>query len=274
MTTRIRMGVALGELGRAARRANPQLVPTRAKLDEFCAALSESTDLEVTPYAAPRYDRLLKRLHLAEVELAWLPPLLALTALGRDARPVALPIRAQSPWFWAALFTHPDSDIEKLTDLPRAAAAWVDAQSASGYLVIRAALRADGIDPDRAFASEQFYQSHDAVVRAVLANRNTVGATYFHLGDDGEPSSAGWGDAPVRVLKRAGPIPGDVLAASRTLGDDVIANIARAMTEAPSAALLASARGLFAADRFVAPEASHRAHLDALARYLLRERLR
>lgn len=274
MSARIRMGVALSDVGRSERRGGPAIEPTRGKLDAFCAALSERAGVTVTAYAAPRYDRLLKRLKLAEVELCWLPPVVALSALGHDATAVALPVRGGSPWFWAALFTHPESRIASLADLPGAKAAWVNPESASGYLVMRAALRADGVDPDRCFAAETFHETHAAMSRAVLASRDTVGATYLHLDDDDTITQAGWGHEPVRLLRRAGPIPGDVLAASNTLSEPLRHTLTDALVRDPGEALEQASRELFAAERFVEPEQAHRAHLEALGRYLLRERVR
>ena len=266
------MGVALSELGRRTKRRGVSAPgPTRGELDAFCEALSQSTGLGITPYAAPRYDRLLRRLHLGEVELAWLPPVVALSALRDEALPVALPVRGETPWFWTALFTGPDSEIRTLADLRRARAVWVAGDSASGYLVIRAALRAEGFDPDRGFESERFTESHEDVVRAVLADPRAVGATYMHLDADGELLRAGWGGARVRELKRAGPIPGDVLAAAKNLPPHSRTAIARAL-ETPDDELLDAMSTLFSAKRFVPAERAHLAHLEALGRYLIRER--
>ncbi len=269
------MGVSLSELGRAERRRNhASIAPTRAKLDAFCAALGDAVGLEVVPYAAPRYDRLLRRLRLGEVELAWLPPVLALAALPKDASPVALPIRGEQSWFWSALFTRPGSPITSTASLSQAHAVWVNAESASGYLVMRAALRADGINPDVVFAKQSFAQSHDAMVRAVLADGECVGATYVHLDAKGGVARAGWGDSEVRVLKRAGPIPADVLAASNELPVEVRNRIEDALVDASPPDLKNAANALFSATSFARAETMHLAHLEVLGRYLLRERVR
>ncbi len=266
------MGVALSELGRRTKRRGARAPgPTRGELDAFCEALSAATGLDVVPYAAPRYDRLLKRLHLGEVDLAWLPPVVALSALRDDAVPVALPVRGDTPWFWSALFTRSNSQIASLEDLRRARAVWVDGDSASGYLVIRAALRADGVNPDSLFQSELFAQSHEEAVRAVLADPASVGATYMHLDADGELVRSGWGVAPVRVLKRAGPIPADVLAAASGLAPASRERVASALAD-PDPELLAASSTLFSARRFLVAERAHLAHLEALGRYLIRER--
>lgn len=272
---RIRLGVAVSELGRARNRAGATLSgPSRAVLDAFCRGLSEATALTIVPYAAPRYDRLLKRLRLGEVELAWLPPVLALTALSAGAIPLAVPLRGETPWFWTALFVRADSPVRSLADLPSARVAWVDGESASGYLVMRAALRAEGVDPDRAFAAQGFEGSHEAVVRAVLADPRTVGSTFLHLNDSGGTLRAGWGEAKVRVLKRAGPIPSDVLAHAGSLAPEAAQAVRGALLQPPAPALATAANELFSAAGFAVTEPAHLAHLQALGRYLVRERIR
>lgn len=290
MSDRIRLGVALSEVGRetarqrlrapsgAARRALRESEaeaaaaagPTRAELEAFCRALGEATSLPIVAYAAPRYDRLLHRLRAGEVELGWLAPVVALDALRQGIVPVALPLRGSTPWFWTALFVRHDSKIESLADVAGSRAVWVDKESASGYLVIRAALRADGFDVDRAFSGESFASTHDAVVRAVMSDRQAVGATYVHLDSEGNVARAGWGNERVRVLRTAGPIPSDVLAASPSLPAKHLTRVRDALVSGGSKALVTATSELFAARGFLAAERSHLSHLELLGRYLIR----
>jgi ABC-type phosphate/phosphonate transport system substrate-binding protein len=184
--------------------------------------------------------------------------------------PVALPLRGTTPWFWTALFVREDSRIESLADLSGARAVWVDPESASGYLVIRAALRADGFDVERAFSAESFASTHDAVVSAVMSDRHAVGATYVHLDAEGNVARAGWGKERVRVLRTAGPIPSDVLAASPALAEKNVARVRDALVSGGTKALVTATAELFSARGFLAAERSHLSHLELLGRYLIR----
>ncbi len=270
MASRIRLGVALSELGRATKRRGSETdAPTQALLTAFCESLSRASGLDIVAYAAPRYDRLLYRLRQGEIELAWLAPVVALTASKSEVSPVALPVRGDTPWYWAALFVREDSPLHSLANLHQARVVWVDRDSASGYLVIRAALHADGFDVDRGFREQTFGQTHDAVVREVMADDHTVGATYMHIDSEGRVSRAGWGDRAVRVLKRAGPIPSDVLAAAATLPEAQIDALRRALCETPPSDLVEASQALFGARRFAAADLSQLAHLRALERYLI-----
>src|SRR6185295_703021 len=145
-------------------------------------------------------------------------------------------------------------------------AVWVDPDSASGYLMPRAALFAEGIDPDTTFREEVFVGAHDAVVREVLEQPTSVGATFVHFDDDGRVFRAGWGTERVRLLKTAGPIPADLLAASSTAPAELTAAVRAALFEGAEGDVARAARYLFAATRFAPVERAHLAHLELLGR--------
>src|SRR6185295_4835469 len=108
---------------------------------------------------------------------------------------------------------------------------WVDEWSVFGYLVICVVLKTKDFDVDRGFRSQSFARSHEAVVREVMGDANVVGATYLHRDQNGAVSRAGWGGARVRELKRAGPIPSDVLAAANSLKPATVERIRRALCD-------------------------------------------
>jgi phosphonate transport system substrate-binding protein len=298
-TARIRVGIALAG------------GPTRAQLDAFCWALASATGFEVAAVGLWYYRRLLAAMDVGDVDVAWLPPILAAQAVSNGfATPLALPVRGGVAAYSTALFARQDGPIQSLGDLTGVRAAWVDRQSASGYLLIRAHLRTLGVDLDRAFRSEVFSGSHDAVTRAVIDGDADVGASFFHVGAGGaptraerpatdpglgamlrsptgapparpsapgakaalrpEPSSpetlrAGWGDARVRILAHAGPIPSDVIAANSRLDAAIMERVQRALTEARQRSLREASWALLGAEGFVAPSPGH---LDPLLKLL------
>lgn len=253
---RVRVGVALTNGS------------TREHVDTFCRALAAATDLEVTGIALWHYHRLLEAMETGDVDLAWLPPILAAQA-AHDGRavPLAVPVRGGVSSYSTALFVPERSPVRSPQDLEGVRAAWVDRQSVSGYLLIRAHLRSIGVMPERAFTSDRFFGSHEAVVRAVIDDNADVGATFIHL--DERPGRreprilrAGWGDAKVRVIAHAGPIPSDVVAASARLGAGEARLVQDALLQGRHAELRAASMALTGADVFAAPVA---AHLRALA---------
>jgi phosphonate transport system substrate-binding protein len=240
------------------------------ELDRFCEVLGAAAGCEVTAHELADYSDLLDAMQAGDVDIAWLPPVVALHATSRGKTvPIALPVRGGSAFYSTALFTRPDSRIRGLADLKGASAAWVDRHSAAGYLVIRASLRQRGIDPTHLFSSETFHGSHAAVGKAVLEGAADVGASFVHLDPRrSRPRRAGWGDAPVRMLATAGPIPSDVIAATIRTPVLKIRAVQRALVTPPSEEMQAAAAALFGAEGFMEVSSEHLAPIQDLLAHL------
>jgi phosphate/phosphite/phosphonate ABC transporter binding protein len=266
----LRVGVALTATATATASTAPPATVVQTRLGSFCQALSAAIGVETVPYNANDYPSLLEAMHSGRVDVAWLPPVVALRAASTGrALPIALPVRRGVSSFYSALFARPDSAMRRAADLSGARAAWVNAQSASGYLVIRAALRAQGLDLDRAFSEQTFAGSHVAVVRAVLDGKADVGATFMHHDPSGTtPARAGWGSADVHVIARVGPIPADVIAAGVHVPVARIRAVQRALVGGEHAALTAAGALLLEAEGFVVAEGAHLEPLEKLLGFL------
>jgi phosphate/phosphite/phosphonate ABC transporter binding protein len=238
----------------------------RARLDQFCAALGAAVGLKASGLGVWHYHRLLEALEMGDIDVAWLPPILAAQAASRGrVLPIALPVRDGAAFYSTALFTRKDARWKTVADLQGARAAWVDRRSAAGYLVIRAHLRRSGVDLDKAFGADQFHGAHDAVARAVHEGDADVGATFAHFASStGTVLRGGWGELPVHVIERAGPIPSDVLAMGTHVPDELRDAIQAALVGGGDARLGAAAAALFAAESFLAPQTEHLAPLQAL----------
>jgi phosphonate transport system substrate-binding protein len=156
-------------------------------------------------------------------------------------------------------------------DLRGARVAWVDRESASGYVVLRSALARAGVRLTQAFAHEEFVRSHGAVARAVVEGRVDVGATCAQ--DEGgavrfarSPYAAdeGLAGSDLRVVFEAGPIPSDLFAVRRDVAPRARAAVESALLHAMPARLHLAARALMFADGFSVPTAEHRRMLEAL----------
>lgn len=244
-------------------------VETRAKLDAFCKALADATGLPVTGQGVWRYERLLDAMDAGDIDIAWLPPVVALRAIGRRrVLPIALPLRNGAASYSTALFSRPDSRFQRIEDLSGARAAWVDRQSAAGYLIIRAYLRSRGVDLSRAFSAEHVLGGHDAVAQAVHDGKADVGATFAYFEPSRGPElivrHAGWGSRDMHIIAHAGPIPSDVLASSVSMPVAISRAVQRALTGGENRALKDAAGALLGADGFVIPESEHLEPLTAL----------
>jgi phosphonate transport system substrate-binding protein len=254
---------------RAGRASLFEVSPTAVALIRLCAELAQALEIEVEPRSFDGYAELLRAIDAGQIELAWLPPIPALHAIAAGRiRPLALPVRAGATTFGSALFAREDGRVKNLVDLVGTTAAWVDQHSAAGYVVIRAALRARGIDLRAAFTEELFLGSHAAVVEAVLGGDVEVGATHVHFSPDGAGlSRGGWGEQRVRVLALAGPIPGDMLACAAHLDESLRSALAGALLGVHPGVQLA-AQALLDADAIVPARAEHLEALGSLAMHV------
>ena len=233
-------------------------------LTSLCKALETLFERPASGHLMISYDELVRGAEGDEFDLMWLPPLVALSVVGRGAAtPIAVPVREGLTSYATALFTRPDRSIDGLEDLVGKTVAWVDEHSCAGCVLPRALLRKRGLDPDEVLGEQKMLGSYDAVVAAVMGGRVDVGAAYVHL-VDGEIESAAWGEREVRVLAHHGPIPADLVACGRSLAPDAREQIASLLLSDADAELTALCRTLMSCEAFVEPEPSHLAALTAL----------
>lgn len=162
------------------------------------------------------YDELSRSMESGAIDVAWLPPIpfARLSALG-IARELVSGDRGGEHAYVCALLARAGSRCSSRTDLPSARMGWVDPLSATGYVVPRMRLAARGAEPR--FASETFYGSHVAVIRAILDGAADVGASYAGFDEAGMLVRGAFLDVGARaddfqVVDSFGSIPPDVLA--------------------------------------------------------------
>jgi phosphate/phosphite/phosphonate ABC transporter binding protein len=233
---------------------------SRPLLNDFSTALGNAIGLKVTVLGLWHYQGLLDAMAAGTIDFAWLPPIVALRAMGRgQVVPVALPVRNGVSVYSTALFAPQGTPVNDTSRLVGVRAAWVDRQSAAGYIVIRSHLKSLGVDLNQAFSDNLFMGTHDQVVRAVLQGEADVGATFVYM-DPGVPGKvihASWGAADVRIITHAGPIPSDVMGASTRVPAAVVRSFQQALVSGTHPALAAAAQALFRADSFVEPLGEH-----------------
>ncbi|MGG5811177.1 phosphate/phosphite/phosphonate ABC transporter substrate-binding protein [Falsiroseomonas sp. CW058] len=92
----------------------------------------------------------------------------------------------------AVMFTRADSGITSLEGMRGRAMGWSDPNSASGYLIPRAALRAQGINPDTYFGRSGFAGGHEQAIVAVLGRQYDAGVTWASgVGEESEGFTRG-----------------------------------------------------------------------------------
>ena len=189
--------------------------------EELCTLASAASGLKLSPVVAASYAELTATILDGEVGLAWLPPVPTIELASRGSASVlAIPARGGSSTYHAAFIVRRGGP-KSLIELRGRRAAWVQRDSAAGYLVPRMHLAAQGFDVLRFFARELFVHSHAAVIDAVVSGEADVGASFCTLDvPTGRVTRSAWQDEhgqslrPVEVLTTMGPIPNDALVAA------------------------------------------------------------
>jgi phosphonate transport system substrate-binding protein len=262
MPIRIRIGfIPMGDAEQAS-----------ARIAELAEALSVATEAEVVAHRASDYRGLVAALEQGAVQVAWVPPLIAARAVRAGTIvPIAVSVRSGATSYSAALIAREGGRVQTTADLRGVRAAWVDRESASGYLAIRMALRASGLSLVDAFAEETFARSHTEVARLVATAAVDVGATYLSWSPDcATVERAGWLAIPgvdpkcIRVVVEAGPIPSDMFAVHSGLRKAVVQALETALIDGRPRGARRIARQLTQSDGFVRPTRDHLAMLEAL----------
>lgn len=117
----------------------------------------------------------------------------------------------------AVMYTRTDSGITSLEQMRGRSMAWADPNSASGYLIPRAALRAAGISPESFFGRSGFAGGHEQAIVAVMGRQFDAGVTWASgIGEESQGFTRGMLRATaekgllnlrdLRIIWRSGPI--------------------------------------------------------------------
>ena len=148
----------------------------QARAEPFADVLALGLGDEVRVEVVSTYEELERRVLANQVDLAWAPPIICARA-QRTARAILTAVRGGRSTYCSAWVSRADHHLA-LTDLAGLRAAWVDRLSTAGYLLSVAQLRSRGSEPDRIFASQQFYGSYEAALGAVLGGEADVCAVF------------------------------------------------------------------------------------------------
>jgi len=117
----------------------------------------------------------------------------------------------------AVMYVRADSGITSLEQMRGRSMAWADPNSASGFLIPRAALRQAGISPESFFGRTGFAGGHEQAIVAVLGRQFDAGVTWASgIGDEAQGFTRGMLRATaekgllnmrdIRIIWRSGPI--------------------------------------------------------------------
>lgn len=150
------------------------------KHNKLLAYLTEKLGVKQTRLrTAANYQSILNQLIRGKIDIAWLGSQSSVEARKNpEVELLVKPVRFGTTSYRGIIIARQDSGIRSLEDLKGKKFAWVDKESASGYLFPKSLLIEAGIDPDRDFETAQFLGKHDAVVLNVLLGKYDAGACY------------------------------------------------------------------------------------------------
>jgi phosphonate transport system substrate-binding protein len=205
--------------------------------------------IEVEVFLPTEYRGLIEAMRSNNLEFAFFPPDGYVIANREAGAEVLLKsVRNGNPYYWSAVVVRTDSGITDLAGLEDKTIAWVDPNSAAGYIFPRAAMISAGIAPDDYFSNQTFAGKHDAAVLSVLNGSVDAAATFAN---DDQNVSGAWTQfleadqaAELTAIFYTEPIPGDTFSVSKTFQEqypELTQQIADAITaiKAPDSTLLA-----------------------------------
>ena len=151
-------------------------------LSQVTDYLTEKLGVSVTFRQASDYSGVAQAMAAGQIEAAITGPsnfanMFELTNGG--VAPLAVNVETDgSLGYYTALYVHADSEFQKLEDLEGASIAYPDANSTSGYLYPRYAMREKGIDPDTFFSKSNLVGGHQQAIIAVVRGQYDAGTTW------------------------------------------------------------------------------------------------
>lgn len=148
--------------------------------DAFLKYLTEKLGVKsVRLTTAPKYSSVLNKLVEGDIDIGWLASFNAVEARNNpEVELLCKPVRYGTTTYRGIIIARQDSGIRTLSDLKNKKIAWVEPESASGYVFPKAMMYEANIDPDRDFSETAFLGKHDAVVYSVLLGKYDAGACY------------------------------------------------------------------------------------------------
>jgi len=174
----------------------------------------------------PDYASCVNQLEQGELDIAWLATASYVRSREKVKMvPLARPIWKGRKGYTGLIFTVEGTGIETLQDLRGKRIAFVDRDSASGFIYPTQLLKRAGIRVEEDLAKADFLGSHDAVLMAVLLGEYDAGAVfdgaYETVADRAQRVS-------LRMLAQTPPIPGEPIVAAPGLDEAIRDEVKRA----------------------------------------------
>ncbi len=208
----------------------------RSQGERVAAWLRKRIEREVRPVVFGDYQSLVDAIAEGEVDFAWMPPVSLVQAAERGVGVVAIAQRFGRPTYESVIVVKQDSPLQTVEDLRGTSIAFVDRDSASGYLFVADLIAREVGKPDDVFRDQLFQGSHRAVCDSVLRGWVDAGTTYVVRDMSGAIVHSGWIDlldrgGDLRALRVTDPIPCDAIACRPGLASGLVERLAKTVED-------------------------------------------
>ncbi|MFN9926726.1 MAG: phosphate/phosphite/phosphonate ABC transporter substrate-binding protein [Phenylobacterium sp.] len=182
---------------------DPQLLRRR---EVYRTHLTKALGMPVRLYESSDYNGVIQAVSSGQVDFATIAGggyANVDAQVGAKVTPILTPRQAEGETgYYAAMVVRADSPIKSLADMRGRSLGWVDYNSTSGYLVPRAALRKQGIEPEAFFGKTSFAGGH---TQAVMALANGQFEATILQASGGTPET-GFSRGALRTMARQGQV--------------------------------------------------------------------
>ncbi|WP_338863988.1 phosphate/phosphite/phosphonate ABC transporter substrate-binding protein [Myxococcus stipitatus] len=149
----------------------------RERADRLAAFLQRALGKLVEVSVASSYETLAKDLLSGRADAAWAPPFVCARMEAMGVRVVVRGVRRGMSSYRSALVCRAGAGLT-VDRLKGTTAAWVDRDSVAGYLLPTAYLKAQGVEPARAFFAQHFTSSYRGALESVLDGKADVASVF------------------------------------------------------------------------------------------------
>lgn len=162
----------------------------RERAEQLGAFLQSALSRPVEVSVASSYEVLAKELLSGKADAAWAPPFVCARTEAMGVRVLVRGVRLGMSSYRAALVCKASKGLT-LERLKGVTAAWVDRDAVAGYLLPVAYLKAQGVEPSRAFSAQHFTGSYRGALEAVLDGTADVASVFCPPSSTGLTYTAG-----------------------------------------------------------------------------------
>lgn len=211
---------------------NPFIAPESIKtmylpiLDRVC----KSVGLKARTLIVKDYEALSDTMQNNILDIGWFSPFAYVNAREKCGVEAILTPKVGGKYSYNGyIITRKDKGIKSIEDLKNKSFAYVDVNSASGYLYARHLLKSNNLNPDKVFSKTLFLGNHDNVIKAVLNGEIDAGATYNEAFDKAQLD--GIDVSQLQILAKTEDIPKDALAVRGDFSKDLLEKLKKAFVE-------------------------------------------